>query len=276
MEFKKLGDISIPLLGFGTFKLRGEECTNSVITALETGYRLIDTAEAYGNEAEVGKAIKASGIDRNELFITTKVNFKSYEHTKDTVRSSLEKLGVDKLDLVLLHWGFGNYYKAWRELEELVDEGVIGAIGVSNFTPVQLIDLVSFNRIKPLVNQTETNLYCQRINEHVWEDKYNVAHEGYAPLGQGRANEMFAEPAVATLARKYGKTPAQILLRFFTQSDVIVIPKSAHPERIRENFDIFDFSLSEAEIAELRALDKASPMIGRSDKPEMVESAMKW
>lgn len=276
MEFKKIGELAIPFIGFGTFKLRGDECTKSVLTALETGYRLIDTAEAYGNESEVGKAIKESGIRRDELFITTKVNFKSYEHARETVEKSLEKLGVDKLDLVLLHWGFGNYYKAWRELEKLVHDGVIGAIGVSNFTPVQLIDLVSFNEIKPIVNQTETNLYCQRINEHTWEDKYGIAHEGYAPLGQGRANEMFAEPAVAKLAGKYGKTPAQVLLRFFTQSDVIVIPKSAHAERIHENFSIFDFSLTESELAELRVLDKASPMIGRSDKPEMVESAMKW
>ena len=276
MEFKKIGELRIPFIGFGTFQLRGDDCTRSVLSALETGYRLIDTAEAYGNESEVGKAIRESGVKRDEIFITTKVNFKSYEHTRETVGKSLEKLGVDKLDLVLLHWGFGNYYKAWRELEKLVHEGVIGAIGVSNFTPVQLIDLVSFNEIKPVVNQTETNLYCQRINEHMWEDKYGVAHEGYAPLGQGRANEMFAEPAVAKLAEKYGKTPAQVLLRFFTQSDVIVIPKSAHTERIRENFNIFDFSLTESEIAELRALDKASPMIGRSDKPEMVESAMKW
>ena len=276
MEFKKIGELSIPFVGFGTFQLRGDDCKRSVLSALETGYRLIDTAEAYGNESEVGEAIRESGVKRDEIFITTKVNFKSYEHTRETVGKSLEKLGVDKLDLVLLHWGFGNYYKAWRELEQLVHEGVIGAIGVSNFTPVQLIDLVSFNEIKPVVNQTETNLYCQRINEHMWEDKYGVAHEGYAPLGQGRANEMFAEPAVAKLAGKYGKTPAQVLLRFFTQSDVIVIPKSAHAERIQENFNIFDFSLTESEIAELRALDKASPMIGRSDKPEMVESAMHW
>ena len=277
MEYIKLNNgVEIPLLGFGTFLNIGDECEKSVCTAVESGYRLIDTAEAYGNEEQVGKGIKASGIDRNKLFIVTKVNFRSYENTRETVLSSLRKLSTDYIDIVLLHWPFGNYYKAWRELEKLYEEGVIRAIGVSNFEPDRLIDLIEFNKVKPAINQIETHLYCQRAAEHKWEDKYGVSHMAYAPLGQGRANEMFSEPAVEALARKYGKTAAQILLRFNIQNNVVVIPKSVNNSRIKENIDVFDFSLSEDEMNSLRRLDKASPMIGNPETPELTESAMKW
>lgn len=190
--------------------------------------------------------------------------------------SSLEKLGTDYLDLVLLHWPFGNYYKAWGELEKLYNEGKIKAIGVSNFEPDRLIDLIEFNKIKPTINQIETHLYCQRINEHKWEDKYGIAHMAYAPLGQGRANEMFEENVVKELAEKYRKTPAQILLRYNIQNGVVVIPKSVHENRIKENIDVFDFSLSEDEMNSLKSLDKANPMIGNPENPEKAELAMTW
>ena len=277
MEYIELNNgIKMPMLGFGTFLNNGDECEKSVCIAIKNGYRLIDTAEAYGNEEQVGNGIKASGIDRKELFIVTKVNFRSYENARETVLSSLEKLGTDYLDLVLLHWPFGNYYKAWRELEELYNEGKVKAIGVSNFEPDRLIDLIEFNKIKPTINQIETHLYCQRINEHKWEDKYGIAHMAYAPLGQGHANEMFEENVVKTLAEKYGKTPAQILLRYNIQNGVVVIPKSVHENRIKENIDVFDFSLSEDEMNSLKSLDKANPMIGNPENPEKTEFAMTW
>lgn len=277
MEYIELNTgVKMPMLGFGTFLNNGDECEKSVCTAIKNGYRLIDTAEAYGNEEQVGKGIKSSGIDREKLFIVTKVNFRSYENTRETVLSSIQKLNTDYLDLVLLHWPFGNYYAAWRELENLYGEGKIKAIGVSNFEPDRLIDLIEFNKIKPAVNQIETHLYCQRINEHKWEDKYGVAHMAYAPLGQGHANEMFEEKAVKALAEKYNKTPAQILLRYNIQNGVIVIPKSVHENRIKENINVFDFVLTKEEMNDLKILDKASPMIGDPENPEKTEFAMTW
>jgi len=269
MEYITLyNGMTMPVLGFGTFKAKGGDCESSVRTAIEIGYRLIDTAEAYGNETEVGNAVKSSGVDRDKFFLTTKVNYRSYEKARETVEASLTKLQTDYLDLVLLHWPFGNYYAAWRELEKLHEEGKIRTIGVSNFEPDRLIDLIAFNRIKPVINQIETHLYCQRLAEHEWEDKYAVAHEAYAPLGQGRANEMFEEADVAVLAEKYGKSPAQILLRYSIQNRVVVIPKSVHEERIRENFDVFDFCLNEDEMIRLRLLDRHAPMIGMPENPE--------
>ena len=266
----------MPMLGLGTFLSAGEECEQAVCTAIRAGYRLIDTAEAYGNEMQVGRGIRQSGIDRKELFLVTKVNFRSYEHARETVLNSLAQLQTDYLDLVLLHWPFGNYYAAWRALEELHDEGRVRALGVSNFAPDRLVDLLSYNRVQPAVNQIETHLYCQRQREHLWEHKYGVAHMGYAPLGQGRANDMFAEEAVRKAAAKYGKTPAQILLRRLVQDGVAVIPKSVHADRIAENYAIFDFALTEAEMADLRALDRAAPMIGNAEDPAKVEMARTW
>lgn len=268
--------VSMPMLGFGTFLNTGEDCVRSVSKAIRAGYRLIDTAEAYGNEQADGKGIRRSGIDRRELFLVTKVNFKSYAHTRETFENSLRFLGTDYLDLVLLHWPFGDYYAAWQELERLHAEGKLRAIGVSNFEPDRLVDLISHQAIKPAVNQIETHLYCQRQAEHAWEEKYGVAHMAYAPLGQGRANGMFTEDAVRTLAAKYGKTPAQILLRHSIQNGVCVIPKSVHAERIAENIDVFDFSLTSEEMAVLRALDRSAPMIGTPGKPELVEMAITW
>lgn len=268
--------IRMPQIGFGTFLLQGDICKNAVSEAITAGYRMIDTAEAYGNEHAVGEGIRESGIDREELFLVTKVNFKSYENTSETVKKSLQLLGVDYLDLVLLHWPFANYYAAWHELEALYEAGIIRTIGVSNFEPDRLIDLIAYNKIKPAVNQIETHLYCQRCAEHEWEKKYDVAHMAYAPLGQGRANDMFTEPTVRKIAAKYSKTPAQILLRRTIQDGVAVIPKSSRPERIAENIDIFNFKLTDEEMNRLRNLDKATPMIGNPKKPEFVEMSMKW
>ena len=268
--------IRMPVLGFGTFQMGGAACTESVKAALEAGYRMIDTAEAYGNEEAVGAALAESGVPREELFLITKMNFRSYENARAAVEASLNHLRTDCLDLVLLHWPFGNYYAAWRKLERLYREGKIRAIGVSNFDPDRLIDLMEFNEVPPAVNQIETHLLCQRRVEHAWLKKYKVQHMAYAPLGQGRINEMFDEPALVEIAKAHGKTAAQTALRFLIQSGAAAIPKSAHKARIRENFDLFDFELSGEELDRLTKLDRAAPLIGSAEDPALVEAAMKW
>ena len=268
--------IAMPALGFGTFLLRGTACERSVLAAIRTGYRMIDTAEAYDNEEAVGRAILKSGVPRGELFLVTKVNFRSYETARQTVALSLKNLQTDYLDLVLLHWPFGNYYAAWRELEKMYREGTIRAIGVSNFDPARLIDLISFNAVPPAVNQIETHLLCQRHAEHAWLEKYHVQHMAYAPLGQGRINEMFENPILVKIAKAHRKTTAQVALRFLLQSGMAVIPKSIHEDRIAENFDLFDFTLTAGEMERLATMDMAAPRIGDPINPTMVESAMKW
>ena len=277
MEYLTLNNgVQMPLVGFGTFMLGGETCVNAVAAAIESGYRMVDTAEAYGNERKVGEGIRQSGIDRKELFLVTKVNFKSYENAEQTVMQSLENLQTDYIDLLLLHWPFANYYAAWRTLEKLYAEGKVRAIGVSNFELDQLLDLIAYNKVVPAVNQIETNLYCQRSTERGWMDKKNVAHMAYAPLGQGSRNDMYQEPAALTLAEKYGKTPAQIMLRFLTQKGVAVIPRSIQPVHIRENFALFDFTLTADEMTQLTALDRKEPLIGKPETPELVEFSLTW
>ncbi len=277
MEYLTLNNgIQMPLVGFGTFMLGGKICTKAVAEAIQSGCRMIDTAEAYGNENAVFEGIKQSGIDRGKLFLVTKVNFKSYENAEQSVMQSLSNLQTDYIDLLLLHWPFADYYAAWRALEKLYTEGKIRAIGVSNFEPDQLLDLIAYNKVVPAVDQIETNLYCQRDTERGWMDKKMVAHMAYAPLGQGNRNEMFGEPAVLALAGKYGKTPAQIMLRFLTQKGITVIPRSTKPEHIKENFDLFDFALSADEMAQLSSLDKKEPLIGKPETPELVEFSLTW
>lgn len=271
--------VEMPLVGLGTYQdvLDPPECERSVATAIEAGYRLIDTAQNYGNEMAVGAGIHASGIQREELFLTSKVWFQNFESGKcrASVLRSLERLGVDYIDLMLLHWPYGNTYAAWRDLEELHAEGVLRAIGVSNFAPDRLIDLIKFNKVVPAVNQIETHLYCQRQSERPWMEKYTVAHQAYAPLGQSR-NNILAVPAVCAAAKAHGKTPAQVALRFLVQQGISVIPKSVHAERIRENIDVFDFELTDGEMAALRAVDQAVPMMGNAADPGRAASAITW
>lgn len=277
MEYITLNNgVEMPVLGLGTFMLNGEQCRESVLAALECGYRLIDTAEAYGNEAEVGAALAESGVARGELFVATKVNFRSYENAEAAVAASLEKLRTDYLDLVLLHWPFGNYYAAWRVLERLYAVGTIRAIGVSNFQPDRLVDLINFNSVVPAVDQIETHLCCQRRSEHRWLEKYGVCHMAYAPLGQGLNNAMFEAPELLSTAAAHGRTPRQTALRFLIQSGVAVIPRSRGPEHIRENLGALDFTLAEEELERLAGLDLAAPLIGDSESPEKVEMAMIW
>ena len=269
----------MPLIGFGTYQITDPaECERSVRTAIEAGYRLIDTAQNYGTETPVGNAIRGCGVPREELFITTKVWFRNHKEgeCKASVERSLKRLGLDYLDLVLIHWPFGDVYAAWRDLEKLYRAGTVKAIGVSNFGPDRLIDLINFNEVVPAVNQIETHLYCQQQAARPWLQKYGVAQQAYAPLGQNRINEMFALPAVTAAAEAHGKTPAQAALRFLTQQGIAAVPKSTHEARIRENIDIFDFTLTEDEMAALRAVDTAKPMIGTADQPARVESSKNW
>jgi 2,5-diketo-D-gluconate reductase A len=278
-NIKLNNNVEMPIIGFGTFMLTDPDvCQKSVIEAIKIGYRSIDTAQAYGNEESVGNAILKCGVPRAKLFITTKVWFKSYEHddAKQSILESIRKLRVDYIDLVLLHWPFGNYYAAYRVLEDFYKDGKIRAIGVSNFNPDRLIDLIKFNKIVPAVNQIETNLVAQEEEANRWMKKYNVQHESYAPLGQGQKNQMFDNTLLIEIAKKYGKTPLQIALRFQVQRGIIVIPKSQHVKRIHENFSIFDFVLTENEMKTIRGMNENSPLLGSPEKPEKVEIAMTW
>ena len=275
--------VKMPIIGYGTYQVTdSKECVENIVTAVENGYRMIDTATCYGNESEVGlgiaKVLEQNLVKREDLFITTKVWFRDYgiDKTRNSLANSFKKLGVDYLDLVLLHWPFGDVFCAWKVLEEYYRAGRIKAIGVSNMEPARFIDLLSFNEVAPAVNQIETHLYCQRQEERKWLDKYKIVHEAYSPLGQGRAPEMLQEKVVLDLASKYQKTAAQVLLRFLTQKDIVVIPKSSHKERIIENIQIFDFELTAEEMNELQKLDRNTAFIGNSANPEKVEAAMKW
>ena len=280
MEYLTLNNgIKMPLVGFGTFQLTDKnECEKSIVSAIHAGYRMIDTAQAYGNEEYVGNAIKACGVEREELFITTKLWFRNYEKTdaEKSLNDSLMKLQLDYADMVLLHWPYGNVYEAWRTLERFYEAGKIRAIGISNFDPDRMIDLITFNKIKPCINQIETHLFCQRKNERKWMKKYEMAHQAYAPLGQGLVNEMFENETVKRIALNHSKTPAQIALHFLVQNGLSVIPKSIHLDRIKENIDIFDFTLTNDEMTDLSLLDTAKPMIGNSETPETTEFAMTW
>ena len=226
----------------------------------------------------MGAGIKKCGVPREELFITTKVWFKSYEadDARTSLQESMRKLGVDYLDLVLLHWPFGNTYAAWRVLENMYKAGVIRAIGVSNYAPSQLIDLISFNEVVPAVNQIETHLLAQQHELHALMQQYGVAHQAYAPFGQGRADEMFSLPVVKEIAEAHGKSAHQVALRYLVQRDMAVIPKSTHAERMAENKDIFDFALTEAEMVKLERVDANKPLIGNPQDASLAAFAMTW
>ena len=252
--------------------MKKEECERCVADALKVGYRHIDTAQSYFNESEVGSAVKKSGIPREELFITTKVWIEhyGYEECRKSVLESLRKLQLDYLDLVLLHQPFSDYYGAWRALEELYAEGKLRAIGVSNFYPDRLVDICSFSRIKPMVNQVETHPHNQQKVAHGWMNKYGVAHEAWAPFGEGRGG-LFTDPVLAKIGAKYGKTVAQVILRWHLQRGIAVIPKSTHIERKEENFNVFDFTLTDEDMEEIAALDKEQSSFFSHTDPNMVE-----
>ena len=278
MEYVKLNNgITMPQLGLGTFQSSDpKQCEQTILDALELGYRLIDTAQGYGNEAFIGNALVKTDVPREELFVVTKVWFKNYENTRESVLKSLQDLRLEYLDLVLLHWPFGNTYKAWRDLEALYAEGRIRAIGVSNYNADRLVDLVQYNKVVPAVNQIETNLTAQQWDNREWMDKLGVQHMGYAPFGQGRIDDLYDDPRLTAIAGKYGKTARQVALRYQLQCGVVVIPKSVHRERLQENIAVFDFSLTDEEMQQLRPLDKNTPLIGNPQNPALVEMSAKW
>lgn len=263
----------MPILGFGVYQITdASQCEQAVYDALMAGYRSIDTAAAYMNEEAVGCAIKRSGLPREELFITTKlwIQDAGYENAKKAFAKSLGRLQLDYLDLYLIHQPFGDYYGAWRAMEELHREGKIRAIGVSNFLPDRLVDLIVHNEIVPAINQVETHPFCQQVESALLMKEYDVQIESWAPFAEGR-NNMFQNQVLLALAEKHNKSVAQIILRWLIQRDVVVIPKSVHKERIIENSNIFDFELSSEDIETIKALDTKESCFFSHRDPAMVK-----
>ena len=272
--------IQMPMVGYGVFEIPAEQTARCVFDALETGYRLIDTAQAYYNEKEVGdgiqRAIKELGIRREDIFLTTKVWVTEfgYEKAKASVEESLRKLQTDYLDLVLIHQCLSDYYGAYRALEDLYDAGKIRAIGISNFSAERMADIATFNRVVPAVNQVETHLFWQQYDLHEWMAKYNIQHEAWGPLAQHRLKEILESPIVKQIADAHGKTPAQVALRQHVQRGIVVIPKSVNKERMKQNLDLFDFELTTSEMEQLKTLDENRSMWAEYDDPMIVQYAM--
>ena len=265
--------VEMPILGFGVFQVKDlAECERSVRDAVATGYRLIDTAESYMNEEAVGKGIKESSVSRKDLFITSKVFIKSngYEGAKKAFESSLKKLQLDYLDLYLIHQPFGDVYGEWRALQEFYKEGRIRAIGVSNFQPDRLMDLIIHNEIVPAVNQIETHPFNQQIEAHKFLQDNNVQQEAWAPFAEGK-NDIFHNKVLESIAQKYNKSIAQVILRWLTQRDIVAISKSVKKERMEENINVLDFQLAPDEMNQIKTLDtKTSSFFDHRD-PAMVK-----
>lgn len=273
MEHRILNNgVEMPVLGFGVYQVGETVCEQCVRDAIAAGYRSIDTASAYLNERAVGRAIRRSGVPREELFITTKlwVQDAGYESTKRAFAKSLERLQLDYLDLYLIHQPFGDVYGSWRAMEELYREGAVRAIGVSNFQPDRLVDLILHNEVVPAVNQVETHPFCQQAEEAGIMARYGVQAEAWAPFAEGR-NNLFGNEVLTDLAAKHRKSVAQVVLRWLIQRGIVVIPKSVHKERMAENIDVFDFTLPPEDMARIAALDmKQSCFLSHRD-PQTVE-----
>lgn len=273
MEYVTLSNgIKMPILGYGVYQVTADECERCVLDALEVGYRSIDTAQSYFNEEQVGSAIKKSGVAREDIFLTTKVWIENYGYDacRKSIEESMRKLQTDYIDLVLLHQPFSDYYGAYRAMEDLYDEGKLKAIGISNFYPDRMVDVASFSRICPMVNQVETHILNQQNEAKKWMDKYNIKIEAWAPFGEGRGG-LFDNEVIKLIGAKYGKTNAQVMLRWNIQRGVIVLPKSTHKERMLQNIDVFDFVLSDEDMSKLSLLDTATSSFFSHNDPNMVE-----
>lgn len=273
MKTVKLNNgIEMPILGYGVYQVTPEECERCVLDALSVGYRSVDTAQAYFNEEGVGNAISKSGIPRNELFITTKVWISNagYEKAKASIAESLRKLQSDYVDLLLIHQPFGDYYGTYRAMEEAYKAGKARAIGVSNFYPDRLVDLAECCEIKPAVNQVETHVFNQQIEPQRIMEEYGTRVMSWGPFAEGK-NNFFTNELLKTIGEKYGKSVAQVALRYLIQRDVIVIPKSTHKERMIENMDVFDFSLSEEDMQAITTLDQKKSLFLSHTDPEIVK-----
>jgi 2,5-diketo-D-gluconate reductase A len=274
MKFVELNNgVKMPILGYGVFQIPDhEQCERCVLDAIEAGYRLIDTAQGYGNEAAVGKAIKKCGVPREELFITTKIWISTYgyENAKKSIEGSLERLQLDYLDLLLIHQPFNDYYGTYRAMEELYKEGKLRAIGVSNFYPDRLIDLIKFNEIVPAVNQVETHVFNQQVKPREIMKKYGVQIQAWAPFAEGK-NNLFSNETLKVIGDKYNKSNAQVALRYLIQRGISVLPKTVNKERMKQNIDVFDFELTNEDMAVIAALDKAQSLFFSHYDPEQVE-----
>lgn len=273
METMKLyNGVEVPANGFGVYQVSKEDCKESVLTALKTGYRHIDTAQSYFNENEVGEALKESNVPRKEIFLTTKVWIDNYGEGKtyDSVVESLKKLQTDYLDLILLHQPVGDYYAAYRDLEKLYEEGKVRAIGVSNFYPDRLVDLCMFAKIKPMVNQIEVNVFNQQVEAKKWADKYGVVLEAWAPFAEGR-NNMFHNEVLQAIGEKHNKSVAQVILRWLYQRGIVSLAKSVHEERIKENFDIYSFELDNDDMKKIETLDTKTSSFFSHQDPGIIE-----
>ena len=273
MEYVKLNNgIEMPILGYGVYQVTPEECERCVSDAISVGYRLIDTAQAYGNEEGVGNAIRKSSTPRKDLFITTKVWISNagYEKAKASIEESLQKLQTDYIDLLLIHQPFNDYYGTYRAMEEANKAGKVRAIGVSNFYPDRFVDLAEFCEIKPAVNQMETHVFNQQRKLQEVMQEYGTELMAWGPFAEGR-NDFFTNGTLAAIGVKYGKSVAQVALRFLIQRGIIVIPKSTHKERMIENFNVFDFSLTEREMTVIAALDNEKSLFFSHYDPEMVK-----
>jgi len=265
--------VEMPILGFGVFQVTdAKECENSVLEAIHAGYRLIDTAASYMNEEAVGRAIKNSGIDRRELFITTKLWLQDagYEKTLKAVEKSLKRLNLDYLDLYLIHQPFGDVHGSWRAMEELYHHNTLRAIGVSNFQPDRVMDIIIFNEVDPVINQIETHPFNQQIETQKFLQNNNVQIESWGPFAEGK-NNIFGNELLVSLARKYEKTVAQVILKWLTQRGVVAIPKSVKKERIVENFNIFDFELSPDDMNAIVNLDTKTTSFFNHRDPEIIK-----
>lgn len=275
MEYVRLNNgIKMPKLGFGVFQIRdAAQCEQAVRDAIDVGYRLIDTAASYGNEEAVGKAIKSCGVAREDLFITTKlwISDTSYEGAKKAFQKSLDRLGLDYLDLYLIHQPLNDYYGAWRAMEEMYEAGKIRAIGVCSFYPDRLADLIAFNKVAPAVNQVEANVFFQQKESQKYMESKGVAMEGWAPFAEGK-NDLFHNETLRGIGEKYGKTIAQVVLRWLLQRGVVCIPKSTKRERMEENFQVFDFTLSEEDMETIAALDTGKSCFFDHRDPAVVEN----
>ncbi len=273
MDYVTLNNgIKMPVLGYGVYQVSNQECEQCVLHAIEAGYRLIDTAQAYGNEEAVGNAILKCNVPRDDLFLTTKVWISNggYEKAKASIQESLRKLQTEYIDLLLIHQPFNDYYGTYRAMEEAYKEGWLRAIGVSNFYPDRLIDLCQFVEVPPAVNQVETHVFQQQKQAHKYMEKYQVQHESWGPFAEGR-KDFFTNPVLVEIGKKYGKSTAQVALRFLIQSNVVVIPKSVHKERMLQNIDVFDFSLEEKDMETIQALDEGESLFFSHYDPATVE-----
>ncbi len=264
--------VVMPKIGYGVYQIPPADCVRCVKDALGAGYRLIDTAQSYDNEYEVGEAVAQSGIPRQELFLTTKIWIANsgYERAKRSIDDSLRRLRTDYVDLMLIHQPFGDYYGTWRAMEEALRAGKIRAIGVSNFFADRLIDLCHNADIRPAVNEVETHVFHQQKELHRIMERYGIVHEAWAPFAEGR-HDLFTNPVLVRIGAAHGKTAAQAALRFLLQSDVVVIPKSVRRSCMEENLDVLDFTLSEEEMEALRALDEKDSLFFSHYDPQMVE-----